>query len=61
LEREYGTAHEEIYLLGSAEVRQAADQLWRAARQATHSASGDYLAARAAFLDAVRQELGISP
>lgn len=61
LERECGTAHEEIYLLGSPEVRQAADQLWNAARQATHSASGDYLAARATFLDAVRQELGISP
>ena len=61
LEREYGTAHEEIYLLGSPEVRQAADQLSSAARQATHSGSGDYLAARAAFLDAVRQELGISP
>lgn len=60
LDHELGAAYEEIYLLGSPEVRQAADQLWRAAHEATYSADRDYLATRAGFLDAVRRELGIA-
>jgi hypothetical protein len=60
LHGEFGQACEEIYLLASLEVRQAADQLWEAAHQATHSADHDYMAARAAFLDAARTELGIA-
>jgi hypothetical protein len=35
------------------------DELTLSPTKATHSGSGDYLAARAAFVDAVRQELGI--
>lgn len=59
LDGEFGAACEEIYLLGSPEVRQTADHLWDVAHEATHSAERDYMAARAAFLEAVRQELGI--
>ena len=59
LRGEFGTACEEIYLLGSQEVRQAADRLWEEAHQATHSADSDYTDARTAFLEAARQELGI--
>lgn len=59
LEGEFGAACEEIYLLGSPEVRQAADHLWDVAHEAAHSAEGGYMAARVAFLEAARQELGI--
>jgi len=61
LDVDYGAAREEIHLLGTPDVRAAADELWSAARQATHSAGADYQAARAAFLKTVRQELGIAP
>jgi hypothetical protein len=59
LDGEFGAACEEIHLLGSPEVRQAADHLWDVGHEATHSAEGDYMAARVAFLEAARQELGI--
>jgi hypothetical protein len=59
LHGEFGAACEEIYLLGSQEVRLAADQLWDEAHRATHSADGDYNTARTAFLEAARHELGI--
>lgn len=59
LHGEFGTACEEIYLLGSQEVRRAADELWDKAHKAMRSQDKDYTAARAAFLEAARQELGI--
>jgi hypothetical protein len=59
LDGEFGAACEEIYLLGSPEVRQAADHLWDVAHEAMHSAKRGYMVARVAFLEAVRQELGI--
>ena len=59
LDGEFGAACEEICLLGSPEVRQTADHLWDVAHEATHSDKRDYMAARVAFLEAVRQELGI--
>ena len=59
LHGEFGAACEEIYLLGSQEVRQAADRLWDEAHKATHSADSDYTTARTAFLEAARHELGI--
>jgi hypothetical protein len=61
LHGEFGTACEEIYLLGSQEVRWAADRLWDEAHKAMHSADSGYTSARAAFLEAARQELGIMP
>ena len=60
LHSEFGTACEEIYLLGSREVRRATDQLWDEAHKAVQSADRSYAAARAAFLEAARQELGIT-
>jgi hypothetical protein len=59
LDGEFGAACEEIYLLGSPGVWQAADHLWDVAHEAAHSVERDYMAARVAFLEAVRQELGI--
>ena len=59
LHGEFGAACEEIHLLGSPEVRQVADRLWDVAHEMTHPAEGDYMAARVAFLEAARQELGI--
>jgi hypothetical protein len=57
---EFGLACEEIHLLASPDVRQAADGLWNEAHRAAHSESAGYLAARAAFLEAARRELGIA-
>ncbi|HEV2378004.1 MAG TPA: hypothetical protein VGS19_38310 [Streptosporangiaceae bacterium] len=59
LHGEFGMACEEIYLLGSPKAREAADHLWDTAHKATHSADRDYSAARIAFLETVREELGI--
>ncbi len=59
LSTELGQACEEIHLIASLEVRGAADRLWDQAHIAPHSDDGDYFAARTAFLDAVRHELGI--
>jgi len=59
LHGEFGTACEEIYLLGSQKVRQATDQLWDEAHKAMHSSDSSYTAARVEFLEAARQELGI--
>jgi hypothetical protein len=60
LRAEFGSACEEIRLLGSLEVRQAADRLWDVAQKATHWADRDCDTARTAFLEAVRHELGIA-
>lgn len=59
LHGEFGAACEEIYLLGSREIRVAADRLWDEAHGATHSTDSDYATARAAFLGSARHELGI--
>ena len=59
LHGEFGAACEEIYLLGSQEVRRAADRLWDEAHKATRSADSGYSTARTAFLEAARHELGI--
>jgi hypothetical protein len=59
LHGEFGTACEEIYLLGSPKIRRAADQLWDEAHKAMQSTDSGYTTARAAFLEAARQELGI--
>src|SRR5262249_17036353 len=59
LHGEFGTACEEIYLLGSQVVRQAADQLWDQAHKAMRSTDEGYNDGRAAFLEAARLELGI--
>jgi hypothetical protein len=56
---EFGTACEEIYLLGSVEVRTAADRLWDETHMATNSADSGYTTARTTFLEAARHELGI--
>lgn len=59
LDGEFGAASDEIQLLGSPEVRQVAGHLQDVAHEVTHSADGAYMTARAAFLEAARQELGI--